>query len=132
MSTGYAMAEETSPDVEYSPRQKAKPKKKGNFFTRWMLKSLKEAVSEEQREKEVQAMNQIKIPRGISVGTGPSLDSDKGIRFQVYKANGGMIVETAMYDRNRDRHITGLHIITDDKDLGQELGKIITMETLKQ
>ena len=68
----------------------------------------------------------------ISIGRGPSLDSDKGIRFQVYKANGGMVVETSMYDRQKDRHHNSLHIITDNQDLGKELAKIITMETLKQ
>ena len=129
MSTGYAMAEEAMP-AESSRR--APKKKKGNFFTRWMLRSLKNAVADEQEQKEREAMNQIKIPRGLSTGAGPSLDSDKGIRFQVYKASGGFIVETSMYDRQRDRHHNGLHIITEDKDLGQELGKIITMETLKQ
>ena len=69
---------------------------------------------------------------GIGVGRGPTLDSDKGIRFQVYKASGGMVVETSMYDRHKDRNYSGLYIITDDKDLGAELAKIITMETLKQ
>lgn len=68
----------------------------------------------------------------ISIGRGPSLDSDKGIRFQVYKANGGMVVETCMYDRHKDRHHNSLHIITDEQDLGKEIAKIITMETLKQ
>jgi hypothetical protein len=68
----------------------------------------------------------------IGIGRGPSLDSDKGIRFQVYKANGGMVVETSTYDRQKDRSYNGLYIITDDKDLGKEIAKIITMETLKQ
>jgi hypothetical protein len=68
----------------------------------------------------------------IGIGRGPTLDSDKGIRFQVYKANGGMVVETSTYDRHKDRSHSGLYIITDGKDLGQEIAKIITMETLKQ
>jgi hypothetical protein len=68
----------------------------------------------------------------ISIGRGPSLDSDKGIRFQVYKASGGMIVETSTYDRQKDRSYNGLYIVTEDKDLGQEISKIIMMETLKQ
>jgi len=59
------------------------------------------------------------------------LDSDKGIRLAAYKANGGMVVETNFYDRIKDRSHRTLHIITDDQDLGKEIGKIITMETLK-
>jgi len=60
-----------------------------------------------------------------------SLDSDKGIRITAYKAQGGMVVETNFYDRIKDRNYRTLHVITDDKDLGKEIGKIITMETLK-
>jgi hypothetical protein len=61
-----------------------------------------------------------------------TLDSDRNIRFNVYKASGGTIIETSFYDRHKDRHNASLHIITDDQDLGKEIGKIITMETLKQ
>ena len=67
----------------------------------------------------------------LSVSDDHSLDSDKGIRLAAYKANGGMVVETNFYDRIKDRSHRTLHIITDDQDLGKEIGKIITMETLK-
>lgn len=60
-----------------------------------------------------------------------SIDSDRGIRLAAYKAQGGMVVETNFYDRIKDRSHRTLHIITDDQDLGKEIGKIITMETLK-
>ena len=59
-----------------------------------------------------------------------SLDANN-IQFKVYKASGGTIIETSTYDRRTDRHTNGLYIITDDKDLGKEIGKIITMESLK-
>jgi len=61
---------------------------------------------------------------------GPSLHSD-GFRLQVYKASGGIVVETVAYDERKDRHLKGLHVITDDKDLGESLSKIITYENLK-
>ena len=67
----------------------------------------------------------------IMVDDRPRLDSDRGIRFNVYKASGGTIIETTFYDRQKDRHNNSLHVITDDKDIGKELGKIITMETMK-
>ena len=54
-----------------------------------------------------------------------------GFNLKVYKASGGTVIETSAYDRQRDRHNTGLYVITDDKDLGTEIGKIITMENLK-
>lgn len=72
-----------------------------------------------------------KMSRGIAVDN-HSLDGEKGIRLAAYKANGGMVIETNFYDRRKDQNHRTLHIITDDKDLGKEIGKIITMESLKQ
>ena len=105
------------------------------MFNRWIFKKLKQAAEQEQKDREEKEMNQIssaKVSRGLAIGSGPSLDSDKGIRFQVYRANGGMVVETNMYDQHKDRHNRGLYIITDEQDLGKEIAKIITMESLKQ
>lgn len=67
----------------------------------------------------------------ISVAEPVRLDSDRAIRFNVYKASGGTIIETTFYDRQKDRHHNSLHVITDETDIGKELGKIITMETMK-
>ena len=60
-----------------------------------------------------------------------SVEANNGFRINVYKASGGTVIETNMYDRIKDREHRGLFVITDDKDLGQELGKIITMENLR-
>jgi hypothetical protein len=60
----------------------------------------------------------------------PNLSS-QGFRLNIYGASGGTIVETTKYDRKHDENRNSLHIITDDKDLGEELGKIITMEQLR-
>ena len=59
-----------------------------------------------------------------------SLNSN-GFRLQVYKASGGIVVETNAYDERKDRSYNGLHVVTDDKDLGEALAKIITYENLK-
>jgi hypothetical protein len=58
------------------------------------------------------------------------LDSE-GMRLQIYKASGGYVVETRSYDRQKDRSYTNMHVITDDKDLGDSLGKIVMMEALR-
>lgn len=58
------------------------------------------------------------------------MDSN-GMNFTVYRASGGHVIETRAYDRHKDRNNHGLHIITDDKDLGEEIGKIITYENLR-
>jgi hypothetical protein len=54
------------------------------------------------------------------------------LRFTVYNASGGKIVEISHYDQKRDRHETSLHIITSDEDFGESLGKIAFLEVLKK
>jgi len=61
---------------------------------------------------------------------GPDIQS-QGFRLNVYSASGGTIIETTKYDRQRDDHKHSLHVVTDDKELGEELAKIITMESLR-
>ena len=57
--------------------------------------------------------------------------STTGIKFEVYRANGGTIVETRRYNRKTDDNIYELHVITDTQDVGQAIGQIITLESLK-
>ena len=54
-----------------------------------------------------------------------------GMRLQVYKGMGGFVVEVRNYDRKRDENRNNMYIINDDKDLGDEIGKIITMESMR-
>jgi len=60
------------------------------------------------------------------------IESTNAIHFNVHKANGGIIVQTNFYNNTRNQKTPGLYIITDEDKLGEELAKIITMETLKQ
>ena len=67
----------------------------------------------------------------ISVDSdGPDIQS-QGFRLNVYSASGGTIIETTKYDRQKDDHRHSLYVVTDDKELGEELAKIITMESLR-
>ena len=58
--------------------------------------------------------------------------SSDGMRLQIYKASGGYVVETRSYDSHKDRHFNTMHVITEDQDLGDSLGKIVMMEALKR
>ena len=55
----------------------------------------------------------------------------EGIRLQIYKASGGYVVETRSYDRKNDRNTSTMHVITEEQDLGDALGKIVMMEALR-
>ncbi len=57
--------------------------------------------------------------------------SANGIRFEVYRANGGTVIETRRNDRRTGDSIYELHVIAGDQDIGAEIGKIITLEALK-
>lgn len=58
--------------------------------------------------------------------------ASEGMRLQIYRANGGYVVETRNYDSHKDRHFNTMHVITEDQDLGDSLGKIVMMEALKR
>ena len=57
--------------------------------------------------------------------------SASGIRFEVYRANGGTVIETRRNDRRTGDSVYELHVIAGDQDIGAEIGKIITLEALK-
>ena len=66
----------------------------------------------------------------VSSEPGETLSTEP-IRLSIYRANGGMIVETRVYDRQKDRSQNQLHIVGHDEDLGHSIAKIITMESLR-
>ena len=57
--------------------------------------------------------------------------SSEGMRLQIYKASGGYVVETCSYDSHKDRNFNSMHVITEEQDLGDALGKIVMMEALR-
>jgi hypothetical protein len=62
-----------------------------------------------------------------------ALSSDnEPLRFTIYNASGGKIVEISHYDPKTDRHSTSLHVITSDENFGEELGKIAFIELIKK
>jgi len=78
-------------------------------------------------------MNDDELEYGNAIAVdseGPDIQS-LGFRLNVYSASGGTIIETTKYDRQKDDHKHSLHVVTDDKELGEELAKIITMESLR-
>ena len=73
-----------------------------------------------------------KVSRGLTVSAEPGETlSTEPMRLSIYRANGGMIVETRVYDRQKDRSQNQLHIVSHDEDLGHSIAKIITMESLR-
>lgn len=59
-------------------------------------------------------------------------DCHEPMRFTVYNANGGKILETRTYDKRNDRWDSSLHVIDNSENFGDAIGKIVFMEMLKK
>ena len=69
----------------------------------------------------------------VSTAKNQSIGSDRGsggLNFTVFNAIGGKVVQFSSYDPRTDRHYNAIYVVTDQEDLGEELGQIITKESL--
>ena len=107
--------------------------KKINFFKKWLLQNVKDAVDHERNQPAIAERDYHNSPTPlISARQAGNIDQpERAIHFTVYTANGGRVVETRRTDRKTDRSTTGLYIITSEQDFGREIDKIITMEALR-
>ena len=51
--------------------------------------------------------------------------SATGIRFEVYRANGGTVIETRRNDRRTGDSLFELHVVAGDQDIGKRLEKLL-------
>jgi hypothetical protein len=93
------------------------------FIWRYVWRKMKE-IGNEPRESDM-AISSSKVR------VNDSFDADGGLNMRVFKANGGRIVSFNHYDRRTDRESRAVYIITDEQDFERELGKIITMESMR-
>jgi hypothetical protein len=59
------------------------------------------------------------------------IDSEEGLNITVRKAIGGKIVTFRHYDHKTDRTNHKLYVVPDDLDFDKELGKMITLESMR-
>ena len=93
-------------------------------FRNWLRKVLIHFDSDAEEKFGIRSRNQVLRSESDS-----SLEADP-IRLNIYMANGGVVVETKVYDRQRDRNNTQLYIVNGNEDLGDQLSKIVTMVSL--
>lgn len=95
------------------------------WFDKWFYKKCRAAWENSKKRSESA------IPANlVAPAQEPNIHAN-GLTFTVYRANGGYVIEHRRYNFKKDCNDTGLHIITEDKDLGAEIGKIITFETIR-
>jgi len=101
-----------------------------SWFEKWVEHKFRQHQQRREEDYKMSSAGQIAIPKGFAKDLGPNIHQN-GIRFTVHKATGGFVIETQTYDERTDRSKNGLYVITSDKDIGVEIGKIITLEALK-
>ena len=96
---------------------------------RWLKQRLRNWLNSDDGPDEVYATS--KRSRNTLVARDSTELDGEPIRFNIFRANGGTVVQTHVYDRQKDRSFQQLHIVGHDQDLGESINKIITMESLR-
>lgn len=101
------------------------------WFKKWFQNKCIEAWENRDRPECVSAESP--KSRLSNCGIYTDYDDEHYINLRVYAANGGVIVESSKYDKTRDRNRTKIYVFADSEgtDLGSELSKIVTMESLR-
>ncbi len=74
----------------------------------------------------------ISLDDGLGVDSTSGIDLPDPIIFKVQAVSGGTIVESRWYDHKKDESRVKLHIITQEENLSDSIGKIVTMELLQK
>ncbi len=74
---------------------------------------------------------QVTLDNGLDDSPG-GIDLPDPIVFKVQAVSGGTVVESRWYDYKKDENRVKLHIITQEENLSESIGKIVTMELLQK
>lgn len=99
------------------------------WFIRWFVKQAQKLESED-REAKIYGGNAIGVATAKLSRAG-DVEGDEGLNITVRKAIGGRIVTFRHYDHKTDRHNHKLYVIPEDLDFERELGKMITLESMR-
>ena len=98
------------------------------MITRWVREDW-ENVGKELSRNEVE---KLQTSRGLVRSNNDSIDSHSGLNITVMPAIGGKIITFRHYDRRKDDTQYRHYVIPDDLDFERELGKMITLESMRQ
>jgi hypothetical protein len=103
--------------------------KRMKWFDRWFAKKCKQAWEDAKDSPDETMLVSNKIGRA-TVGVREH-DWHENLNIQITNANGGKIVMFRRYDHKTDRHDNKIYVIPDDNDFNVELGKLITLESMR-
>jgi hypothetical protein len=98
------------------------------MITRWVREDW-DNVGKELSRNEVE---KLQTSRGLVRSNNDSIDGHAGLNITVMSAIGGKIITFRHYDRRKDDTQYRHYVIPDELDFERELGKMITMESIRQ
>jgi hypothetical protein len=96
------------------------------WLGRWLFKIASEASQDERNDRIYGT-----VAPSTKTAIGRDIESDDGLNITVRRATGGKIVTFRHYDNKQDRHFHKLYVIPDELDFERELGKMITLESMR-
>jgi hypothetical protein len=95
------------------------------WLKRWLARAVVEGHEDSDRQDRMYGTAINKMSAGRDV------ESDDGLNITVRRAIGGRIVTFRHYDAKTDRHSHRLYVIPEELDFERELGKMITLESMR-
>jgi hypothetical protein len=98
------------------------------MITRWAQEDQDESSKYVNRGEAI-ALNST---RGVIRHNSDTIDGHSGLNITVMPAIGGKVITFRHYDRRKDDTQYRHYVIPDDLDFERELGKMITLESMRQ
>jgi len=99
------------------------------WFDRWFARKCRWAWENHRDIPDIRGALQTPL---VSKGIEVEESWGDGLRMNVRKIIGGYVVSFRIYDRRTDRSDERHYMITDEQDFNTELGKMITLESMRQ
>jgi len=95
------------------------------WLKRWLARVVVEGHEDADRQDRVYstAISKLSVNRDV--------ESEDGLNITVRRAIGGRIVTFRHYDAKTDRHNHRLYVVPEELDFERELGKMITLESMR-
>ena len=97
---------------------------------KWLGRWLFKIIQKSQQEDDSRMGGELAVP-SAKLSRSSDVDGEEDLNITIRKAVGGRIVSFRTYDRKLDRHFWKTYVIHDELDFERELGKIITLESLR-
>jgi hypothetical protein len=102
------------------------------WFDQWFVRKCKWAWENKDIIEQEITDEQITRRLGMQLVAAEENSWGDGLRINVRKVIGGSVISFRIYDRIKDRSDERHYIITDEQDFNSELGKMITLESMRQ